>query len=127
MKRNRLLAAAGLVLAVATTVIIGCSKDKSTNPPGGGGGGGPSWDSGITATVGHSFQFTFTQNGSWGYQCTVHGSAMSGTINVGAAGADSQVVSVGSGGNNFAPQIVNLKNGGYVRWVWVSGNHSATR
>jgi len=51
------------------------------------------WDSGVTSTVGHTFDHTFTKVGTFAYYCTIHGidngngtaSFMSGTITVKAA------------------------------------------
>ena len=40
------------------------------------------WDSGVKTTG--SFSHTFTHPGSWGYFCTVHGLAMTGSVQVSA-------------------------------------------
>src|SRR5262245_30553205 len=51
------------------------------------------WDSGVFSTVGHTFDHTFTNVGTFAYYCTIHGfdngngtaGGMSGTITVNAA------------------------------------------
>jgi plastocyanin len=122
-------ALAWMVLAAGTAAVValGCSSNKGGNPMNPGPGGGPTFSSGRLRNAGDVFVFTFTQDGSWNYHCGLHGTAMSGTVVVSAAGQDSPVVNVGVGGNFFNPSSVNVKNGGYVKWVWSTGVHTVVR
>jgi len=133
MNRRSLLVLGSMYVAIAL-VVVACSKSTSPMSGGGGGGGGttgPTFDLHFPAT-GTSQSLTFTDVGSWGYQCTPHGSCcgMTGTVVVNAStGADSALVNVGQGGNNFVPATVTIKPGAPVRWVNVSAStiHTATR
>ncbi len=130
MKKRGLLVIGSTFVATAL-VVVACSKSTSPTYGGGGGGTGPTFDLHFPAT-GSSQSFTFADAGSWGYHCTPHGSCcgMTGTVVVSAgASADSDTVSVGSGGLNFVPATVTIKPGGHVRWVNVSALtiHTVTR
>ncbi|HTR96297.1 MAG TPA: hypothetical protein VMH61_00200 [Candidatus Acidoferrales bacterium] len=135
--RNRLLIV--VLLALAAVAITTCSKSTSSTNPygggGGGGGGGPSFNLTFPATN-TSQEFTFSDSGSWGYRCAVHGSlGMTGTVDVTVtAAAESAVVGVGVNSSNapalsYNPPTVSIKPGGYVRWVNLSSmtNHTVTR
>ena len=77
-----------------------------------------------------SAQFTFATAGNVGYHCNAHRSmGMVGTVQVDAAGLDSQVVQIGPSGQfSFSPATAHIKPGGYVRWVNASAltNHTVT-
>jgi len=123
-------------LIVAAALLAGCGSTNSTSPGGGGGGApaGPAFNL-MFAAKGASASFTFADSGSWAYHCSVHqGLGMVGTVNVRAAGADSDTVDVGvDGAGNpaavFTPAAVTVKPGGTVRWINRSNmvNHTVTR
>ena len=102
--------------------LVGCSKSTSPTYGGGGGGGGGPAINFTFVNSGESHAFVYTQNGAWAYHCAAHAaSGMTGTVNVAAAGADSDSVAVGWTGNNtlglgFFPSSVSIKTGGKVIW-----------
>jgi len=127
--------ARALILAAFLVLIAACSKSNSpTSPYGGGGGGG----GGVPGTqfnfgpfaVGQSVRHDFASAAVFGYHCIPHQAmGMVGTVTVDAAGADSLVVQIGSGGGfTFTPSNAHIKPGGYVRWVNVSNSsvHTVT-
>jgi plastocyanin len=126
MKRNRLLAVAGLVLVTLSASMVACGKDKSTNPGGGGGGGGLELNSGNVAT-GTNFMHTFASAGSFPYHCTIHG-AMTGTVTVAAGQSmNATVTIVNSTSTGFSPQAISVAPGGTVTWNNTSGvTHTVT-
>jgi plastocyanin len=71
--------------------------------------------------LGQSAAVTFPNAGTFGYHCIPHQSmGMVGTVQVDAAGADSQLVQIGLTGLSFSPATAHIKPNGYVRWVNVS-------
>ena len=126
---NLSLAAKAAAILCAAALFSGCSKNDSSAPN--------------VPVTGPTFNFTFPQTGTshelqvddvgtWGYACSPHGSGgMTGTIEVVAAAADSQLVEVGlSNGFTFTPQTATIKPGGKIRWVnrsTITFNHTATR
>jgi len=114
-----MLAILGLLLGAA-----GCSSKSSSTQP------APSpapslevFSSGIFSGSDPVFVYvhTFTHDGTWGYHCLVHGTAMSASVVVGPTFADSPVVQIH---NNFFDSLaVHVKNGGYVKWVNVGSSH----
>jgi plastocyanin len=123
-----------LLIALASLLGAGACAKSSTNPYGtGGGGGGGSGGSlfnfGPFAAA-QSAQFTFASAGTFGYHCNTHAAmGMVGSVQVDAAGADSQVVQIGPSGTlTFSPATAHIKPGAYVRWVNASAltNHTVT-
>jgi len=122
--------ALALAALVVSALVVGCSKSGGTapsNPP----VSGPTFDFTFTSAA-ESHQFTFTDVGTWGYRCIVHGSlGMTGTVIVDPASTDSSLsVTVGSPPNMFSPASVTIKPGGKVTWVLAAGaplNHTVTR
>ncbi len=111
------------LLVVGAAIVLSCSK-KSSSPtaPGGGGGATETFDSGAFSSGG-VFVHTFNTSGTYRYHCSFHGtqtSGMFGDVVVSAAGGDSPLVVTPS--LNFSPQTVNVKPGGYVKWM----NNTAT-
>ena len=118
----RLIACVALLVAIAA-----CSNSTSNNYPTGGGGGGTTAElnSGNLST-GAGYQHTFATAGTFGYHCTIHGAAaMSGSVTVASAGADSVVVTIGPG-TSYAPTTVTIKPTGYVRWINTGSPHTVT-
>jgi plastocyanin len=122
-----LLAAVTLVAVIA---IASCSKSSSPYNPGGGGGGGGGGGAELNSgniPGGGVFKHTFATAGAFPYHCAIHGLAMAGTVNVNAGSAnDSILVTVGSGGNVYSPATVDVKPGGYVRWINAGVTHTVT-
>ncbi len=123
--------AARLAVMLAVAVLLGCGKSSdSTAPPPG--VTGPTFNLTFPAAGpnGTSHELTFTDIGTWNYQCTPHGaSGMTGSITVAAAGPDSVAGGVSIVNFAFNPQNVTIKQGGKVRWHNESNrtDHTATR
>ena len=126
-----------VVLAGSLALASGCSKSTSpkTNNTGGGGGvTGPTFNFSFP-TNGISHSVTFPDAGTFTYQCSIHGSAMSGTVVVDPASANtSQTVSVGANSGGvpglvFSPNSVTITPGGQVTFQSTNENtgHTATR
>lgn len=64
-----------------------------------------------------SFEFTFTQPGTYNYKCNFHGS-MTATIVV------LPVVEILVGSNFFSPDFITVPVGTVVRWTFTGGNHN---
>lgn len=64
-----------------------------------------------------SFEFTFTQPGTYNYKCNFHGS-MTATIVV------LPVVEILVGSNFFSPNFVTVPVGTVVRWIFTEGSHN---
>jgi len=116
--------AAALALTAAS-----CGSDNNPtnpNPNPGPGTPNPTFNSGNlnTSAPTNVFVFTFADNGSFNYRCTIH-AGMTGTVVVSAAGVDSPVVNVTS--NQFTPSTVTVKTGSYVKWTNTQGVHTVTR
>jgi hypothetical protein len=117
------------LVSIALVGLLGaaaCSKSSSPTSPYGGGGGGAGGGGGGGAPllslgpfgIAQSAEFTFMNAGTFGYHCIPHQSmGMVGTVQVDAAGADSQLVQIGLTGLSFTPATAHIKPGGYVRWV----------
>ena len=136
MRLRPLLVIGGLFAVIALAIVLSsCGSSSSTSPgPGGGGGAGPSFDLSFPATgASRTFTFAAGDTGTWGYQCSPHGSCcgMKGAVVVSAtAVGESALVTVGSGNSlTFSPDTVRIKPGRTVRWVNASSatNHTATR
>lgn len=107
----------GYALVLAVALAAGCSKkSSSTQPP-----AGPveSFNSGVFSSG--VFVHTFSTAGTYGYHCLVHGSSMSGGVEVGASHPDSALVSIGN--DFFSPSLAKIKPGGYVKWIANGTNH----
>ena len=116
-----------IVAILATAAVAGsCSDDDDDNPTGP--VTGPVFDSGNIPNNG-VYVRTFAAGetgGPWSYRCTIH-AGMTGSVTVTAAGVDSPVVTM-IGGNQFSPNSVDVKPGGYVKWVNNGGmTHTVTR
>ena len=113
-----------LLLAIAA-LTFSCGKKSSPTQPGGGGGGTlETFDSGNLPS-GSEYVHTFTNTGSFGYHCKIHG-GMTGTVNVVASGgSDSAVVT--TPGMTFSPATVTINSGAYVRWAIAGTTHTVTR
>jgi plastocyanin len=70
-------------------LVAGVHTATSTSVP----AGAATFDSGTMTTVGQVFTYTVTVAGTYTYMCTIHGSLMSGTINVSAVGISDPTVS----------------------------------
>jgi len=115
----------GLVLLVLIAAIaLSCSKKSSPTQPGGGGGATEPFDSGVFSSG--VFVHTYNTAGTFGYHCTVHGIAMSGSVTVATGMPDSNFVNIGQSGNSYSPSSISVKPGGYIKWTHVSGTHSVT-
>ena len=131
MRAFHLTRAARLAAVLAVALLLGCGKSSdSTSPPP---VTGPTFnltfpDAGPNGT---SRELTFTDIGTWNYQCTPHGASngMTGSITVAAAGPDSVTGGVSIVNFAFNPQNVTIKQGGKVRWHNESNrtDHTATR
>lgn len=131
MKPRSAVLVALLFLAISLA-IAACGSGGGPTSPAPGGGTGPAFDLGFSAT-GVSQAFVFADTGSWGYQCSPHGSCcgMTGVVIVtSTATAESALVSVGPSNQlRFSPDTVRIKPGHSVRWVNVSSStiHTVTR
>jgi plastocyanin len=68
-----------------TTECGGDNNCNNANPT-------PLWDSGVVSSGG-TFQYTFTEAGTYSYQCNVHGALMRGTVTVtGGVGGVAELV-----------------------------------
>ena len=121
-RKSLLFLSAVLTLLAAPGLMAGCgSKDKGTNPtmatteP---------FESG-NIPPGGVFVHTFNTAGSFGYFCRIHGTGMSGTINVSAGAGDSAFVQIGN--NSFNPTPASVKPGGRVRWFNNGSTHTVSR
>ena len=118
----RLLMTAAVLTGLTALGSCSGNSSKPTAPYGGGvptgGAGGTVFNLGPFA-LGQSLPFTFATAGTFGYHCIPHqGLGMTGTVQVDATGADSQVVSVGPGSSlTYVPSTAHIKPGGHVRWV----------
>lgn len=125
-KYNPIRALLRLAVPLLVLGIAGCSKSYSPTQPSSG-SGGTRFNLGPFA-VGQSAQLTFPSAGTNPYHCITHRSmGMTGTVQVDAAGADSQVVQL-TAGSLFAPVTAHVKPGGHVRWVNASSrtDHTVT-
>jgi plastocyanin len=112
------LAAALLILLVAG--VPACGK-KSTDP---GGGGGAKELNSTTLGNGGVYMHTFATAGTYGYHCTVHGVAMSGSVTVGSGGPSASVSILD---NSYNPASVSVDVGGTVTWTNNGSNpHTVT-
>ncbi len=116
-------AALAVLAALAALAPSGCSKKGGSTQPGSGGPAPETFNSGVFSSSSplKVFVHTFTVSGTHGYRCIVHGVSMSGSVQVGASGADSVTVNIGD--NFFTPSPAQVKPGGYVKWVATGGNH----
>jgi len=117
------------LVAIALVGLLGaaaCSKSSSPTSPYGGGGGGGGGGAPVLSLgpfgLSQSAKVVFANAGTFGYHCIPHQSmGMVGTVQVDAAGADSQLVQIGPTGLlSFNPATAHIKPNGYVRWVNVS-------
>lgn len=125
--KARLWLVMGAVLGFGVASCGGGGGGGPTGPgPGPGPGTGPTFASGnMSTTPGNNlFVRTFTEEGTWGYRCTLH-LGMNGSVQVSAAGADSPSVSITN--NQFTPAAVHVKTGSYVKWTTNQGIHNVTR
>ncbi len=74
-----------ITIAVGDTVTWNFNDPDSVNPHSVTSTGAESFDSGVLNPGAPAFSRTFAAAGSFGYECSVHGSSMSGTVNVQAA------------------------------------------
>ena len=134
--KAKIITALAAVALLAVLAAASCSNPTSpygggsSNSGGGGGGtGGTLFNFGPFA-LGQSASFTFANAGTFGYHCNAHRSmGMVGEVLVDAQGADSALVSIGTGGGfSFSPATAHIKAGGHVRWVNASNltNHTVT-
>lgn len=122
--RNIRIGSLLLLLGIAAFT-FSCSKKSSPTQPGGGGGGTlEAFDSG-NLSAGSQFTHTFTNTGSFGYHCKIHG-GMTGTVTVVASGS-SDAVTVTTPGMTFSPGTVTINNGGTVTWDISGTTHTVTR
>ena len=112
------LAAAVLFLLLAAT---SCAKKSGSTQPAP--GATEVFSSGVFSSADpvHIYVHTFSTTGNYPYHCLVHLSAMTGSVAVDPAYADSPLVTISD--NVFTPGVVQVKTGSYVRWVNVGGNH----
>lgn len=107
----------GFAMMLAVALAPGCSKKSSSTQP-------PavlveSFNSGVfTSGV---FVHTFSTVGTFGYQCSVHGSSMSGGVEVGASHPESAFVNIND--NFFSPSLAKIRPGAYVKWIANGSNH----
>lgn len=73
---------------------------------------------------GAQFQHTFASAGTFGYHCTIHGTAMSGTVTVAAGGAANAAVAIGD--NFYNPSSVTVAPGATVTWTNNGTTHTVT-
>ena len=128
MKRKHVAIVVGIAVAVAA--LAGCGKKSNPAQPGPGGGGSETFDSGIfsSGSSPNKFVHTFASAGTFDYFCSLHGTAtsgMRGTVHVATGAADSVEVNVAD--NQFIPNSVDIRPGGYVKWFATGGNHTVTR
>jgi plastocyanin len=116
---------AAVIVGLAGSSLLGCSKSSSpTNPSGGGTGSGNTFNSG-TLTAPADFVHVFPAVDSIGYHCNFHVSmGMIGSVKVVATGPDSAVVT--ANGITFSPSVVSVRPGGYVHWSIIGGTHTVT-
>jgi plastocyanin len=118
----RRLAAA--TLALATLVVLSCSKDDNKNPV------TPGLELNSGNIVGAAtFAHVFASAGSYPYHCTIHPQTMNGTVTVTAGTADpaSVNVSIINMTTGFAPATVSVRAGGTVTWTNNDGiTHTVT-
>lgn len=124
--RTRSLTAVGLLLSSCLIALApGCSKKSNPTQPGGSTPADP-FNSGVFSSG--VFVHTFTADGTYGYFCSIHGSAssgMRGTIQVAAGMAESSEVTVTD--NQFIPSAQHVRPGGYIKWIATGGSHTVTR
>jgi plastocyanin len=122
MKRKSLLSLLPVLILLALPgLMAGCaSKDKGTNPM-------PTTEPFESGNIlnGGQFVHTFNTAGSFSYFCRIHGSNMSGTVNVSVSAGDSVPVQIGN--NFFNPTPASVKPGGYVRWFNTGTTHTVSR
>ena len=102
------------VVVVSLAGVWACSKSSSPTSPSGGGGGTPELNSGDFGPS-DSYQHRFQSAGTFPYHCIHHG-AMTGSVVVTAAAADTAVgVSITSSTSPFP--AASVKPGGIVVWT----------
>ena len=119
--------ARGLVILMLLASPLGCGKKNNPSQPGSGGTAEP-FGSGVFSTGSPVtlYVHTFSTTGTYAYHCPVHGTSMSGTVQVDPAFPDSPLVSIGN--NFYSPALVQVKTGSYVKWsTTVSTGHGVIR
>jgi plastocyanin len=109
-----------LLLVVAASSLVGCSKNKGTNPlpP-----TGAAFDSGNLAPSA-TYQHTFATAGTFAYHCAIH-TTMTGSVTVAASNPTSASVSIVNFA--FSPSSVAIAPGGTVTWTNNGGStHTVT-
>jgi len=120
-RKSLLFLSAVLILLALPGLLAGCgSKDKGTNPM----TATESFESGNLAN-GAEFVHVFNTAGSFGYFCRIHGSGMSGTVNVTVGAGDTALVEIRN--NFFTPTPASIKPGGHVRWHNFGSTHTVSR
>lgn len=116
-----------LALSLVLAAAPGCSKKSNPAAPGGGGTPSEPFNSGTFSSASpiKVFVHTFPAEGTFGYQCSIHGASMSGTIHCAAGMPESAFVNVAD--NQFIPSAAHVRPGGYVKWTATGGNHTVTR
>jgi plastocyanin len=120
---SRRLLAATLLLALGS--VPGCSKSSSSTAPPGPGPGTPKELNSPTLNNGQVYRDTINTAGNYGYHCLVHGTAMSGTVNVATGQASSVSISIVD--NAYNPAVANVAPGGAITWTNNGSNpHTVT-
>jgi plastocyanin len=124
--RGRVRIALLAMLAVAALAVPACSK-KSSSPAAPGPVAEP-FDSHVFSSADpvHEYVHTFPNEGDFAYHCSIHGTAMSGTVHVAIGENDSNSVVIAN--NTYTPASISVKPGGYIHWRNnAGGSHSVTR
>lgn len=104
----------GIVLALFSIAMVGCSSDST--PSGPGGPGGREFVS-PTLSQNQSYEHVFGKAGTFHYFCSFHGTSttgMHGTITVGAAGTPSKFQ---DDITNNTLQDFTIEQGDTIRWT----------
>lgn len=111
----------GLGLVATVVIVASCNSNNNstgiTNPP------VRELNSGNIANGG-TYQHVFANLGTFNYHCTIHGTAMSGSVVV-ANGAPA-TVSVAIGNNFYNPSTATVGPNGTVTWTNNGVTHTVT-
>ena len=115
-----------LALITVAALALACSKKSSSPTQPRTGGAVETFDSGTfsSASTPHVFVHTYATAGTFGYHCSVHGAAMSGSVTVADGMPDSALVNIVN--NAYSPSSVSIQPGGYVKWTNTGSVHSVT-
>ena len=102
---------AAILLIAPALALSSCGDDGTTEPD-----QGAMFDSGNIAPGG-TFSYTFQDEGTFEYYCSIHAPDMQGTITVDSAVTNPDTVDISMEGTQYVPQQETVEPGTLVLWT----------